>query len=87
MLFSESRSSSEIVTKAHTHDGRVLLEFLEVDGALRQANLQLALPHPKDLEILKVSCWTLLYLKSLFPNWFEVEGWVKSAAQWAAETG
>lgn len=47
----------------------------------------MALPPPEDLEMLKLGCWTLLFLKSLFPAWTELEGWVKSAAEWSTDTG
>lgn len=85
--FSEDQGPTGLKTKGKSRDGRTLLEFLELDGKLSEAELQMALPQPYELEMLKLTCWSLLYLKSLFPNWIETEGWVKSAAQWASETG
>jgi hypothetical protein len=64
----------------------VLLELVSKDGVLHRASLQLALPQTDDLEMIKLGCWTLLFLKSLFPDWAGLEAWVKEAAELATES-
>ena len=85
LVFSEVRGRKEILTHAHSINSRTILELAEEDRILTRASLQLALPEADDLEMLKLGCWTLLYLKAIFPDWLDVEGWVKEAAEWATE--
>jgi hypothetical protein len=86
LSFSEYRRGAETTINAESKNGRTILEVVEDGGALMQATLQLALPQPNDLEMLKLSCWTLLFLKSLFPGWTEMEAWVKGTTEWTVET-
>jgi hypothetical protein len=87
LTFSDFRRGSELITYAQSTNSRTIIEMVEQEDGLVRASILLALPQPNDLEILKLGCWTLLYLKSLFPNWSDLESWVKHAAEWATETG
>jgi hypothetical protein len=87
LSFSQGRHGRDVMIRGASSDARTLVEFLEQDGVLVRSSLLLALPEPESLEILKLGCWTLLYLKSMFPDWVEVDGWVKEAAEWTTETG
>jgi hypothetical protein len=83
----ERVDDDESLTHGQSADCRTILELVEVQGVLTWSSLQLALPPAGDLEMLKLGCWTLLYLKSIFPDWLEVDSWVKEAAEWATESG
>jgi hypothetical protein len=87
VVFSARRNGAELVTRGESRNSRVLLELVAREGMLTRASLQLALPQADDLEMIKLGCWTLLFLKSLFPDWSGVELWVKDAAESATESG
>src|SRR5258708_32110102 len=55
--------------RAESADSRTILEIFERNGVLENGSLRLALPGQDELELLKLSCWTLICLKSLFPEW------------------
>ncbi|MFO1498591.1 MAG: hypothetical protein U1G07_09395 [Verrucomicrobiota bacterium] len=75
----------DILLRAETFDCRVLLEVCERDGALTSASFQMALPGPDELQLLKFSCWALLFLKSLFPCWKGLEVWLHESVRRAAK--
>src|SRR5689334_7396246 len=77
LIFEEHRQSGELRTSAESPDSRTILELVEKGNELTRASLQLALPTPDDLEMLKLSCWALLFLKSLFPGWEDLATWVQ----------
>jgi hypothetical protein len=85
LTFSEAQSRGGRVTRAESPDARTLLETFEKGGILDEGSMQLALPEQDELEMLKLSCWTLIYLKSLFPDWKGVEGWVQDAVDRSSE--
>jgi hypothetical protein len=80
-LFSEAQTEDGLVTRAESIDCRTILELIEKDSALAEANLFLALPKNDPLELLKLSCWTLLFLKSLFPKWQGAETWAQEVSK------
>lgn len=72
------------MTLAETHDSRAVVELRERDGVLVHASLQLVLVPADDLDVVKLRCWALLFLKSLFPSWRALEHWSRRAAARAA---
>jgi hypothetical protein len=74
-------------TSGRSADFRTIIDVQYSGRELIRAGIQLALPEPTDLETLKLGCWTLLFLKALFPDWSDAGGWVSEATEWASETG
>ena len=68
-------------------DGRGILELSERDGTVTEASLQLALPGPDEIIILRLKSWAILYLRALFPGWNRAEHWAEHAAIRAMESG
>ena len=85
LTFSEAKYRGARVTRAESPDSRTLLELIEKGGILDKGTMQLALPRQDEIEMIKLSCWTLIYLKSLFPDWKGVEAWVQDAANSTTE--
>src|SRR4051812_40258284 len=71
--------------RAESSDSRTILETFERNGSLDKLSFQIALPDGDELVLLKLSCWTLICLKSLFPEWKEVNQWVQIAADESCE--
>ena len=72
-------AEGELTLQAVTIDSRAILELREREGVLIHASLQLALADQDDLAAIKLRCWTLLFLKALFPSWVEAEQWMENA--------
>ena len=87
LCFSDRWRGGQIIMKAHSADGRTILELTANRGVLLEASLQLALSDSKDLEMVKVGCWALLYLKALFADWPGLPEWTQAAFQCATQSG
>jgi len=85
--FCVTRGDDEAVTKAISADARIFMELVEKSGVLTEASLLIALPDPEDLEMIKLGCWTSVYLRALFTDWTEADQWVKAAVKWTTEMG
>ena len=84
--FREYSAGNGRTLRAESQNSRAVIEVCERQGVLEKSSLQIALPDHDELELLKLSCWTLIWLKALFPDWKDVEAWVQSAADKSCAT-
>jgi hypothetical protein len=85
--FFHGRSAGNAITRADSLDGRAFLEVIERGGALAEGDLQLAFPDADELTSLKLECWGLLFLRSLFADWTDAREWFLESTKAARQTG
>lgn len=76
LTFSEFQEDGFSVVRGISKDGRTILGLFQKDGVLTKGSLQLALPKEDDLEMIKMSCWAIIYLTCLFPDWGGIQTWI-----------
>lgn len=83
--FREYPNRDGIVLRAESSNARAVLQMFRRGDVLELGTLRIALPIGDELELLKLSCWTMIWVKSLFPAWRDSESWVQMAISRAVE--